>query len=91
MFPIITYHSLSLILFVYFVIPRGWKAVSISGDKAQNARNQALSQFKDGSCPLLVFSSLFLNLKSSILASLQNTLMCLCTILVEIIPVVTMH
>jgi len=33
---------------------RGWKAVSISGDKAQNARNQALSQFKDGSCPLLI-------------------------------------
>ncbi|KAL7111881.1 hypothetical protein ACP275_05G117200 [Erythranthe tilingii] len=33
---------------------RGWKAVSISGDKAQTARNQALSQFKDGSCPLLI-------------------------------------
>ncbi|KAG6408260.1 hypothetical protein SASPL_131264 [Salvia splendens] len=33
---------------------RGWKAVSISGDKAQSARTQALSQFKDGSCPLLI-------------------------------------
>ncbi|KAG8382083.1 hypothetical protein BUALT_Bualt05G0039600 [Buddleja alternifolia] len=33
---------------------RGWKAVSISGDKAQNARNQALSQFKEGICPLLI-------------------------------------
>ncbi|XP_051129536.1 DEAD-box ATP-dependent RNA helicase 5 isoform X2 [Andrographis paniculata] len=33
---------------------RGWKAVSISGDKAQNARTQALSQFKDGKSPLLI-------------------------------------
>ncbi|KAL3818300.1 hypothetical protein ACJIZ3_004205 [Penstemon smallii] len=33
---------------------RGWKAVSISGDKAQNARTQALSTFKDGTCPLLI-------------------------------------
>lgn len=33
---------------------RGWKAVSISGDKAQNARTQALALFKDGSSPLLI-------------------------------------
>ncbi|KAL6578703.1 hypothetical protein OROMI_008919 [Orobanche minor] len=33
---------------------RGWKVVSISGDKAQNARTQALSLFKDGTCPLMV-------------------------------------
>ncbi|KAG9139995.1 hypothetical protein Leryth_010520 [Lithospermum erythrorhizon] len=33
---------------------RGWKVVSISGDKAQNARTQALSLFKDGSSPLLI-------------------------------------
>ncbi|XP_019152602.1 PREDICTED: DEAD-box ATP-dependent RNA helicase 5 [Ipomoea nil] len=33
---------------------RGWKVVSISGDKAQNARTQALSLFKEGSCPLLI-------------------------------------
>ncbi|VFQ70573.1 unnamed protein product [Cuscuta campestris] len=33
---------------------RGWKAVSISGDKAQHARTEALAQFKDGSCPLLI-------------------------------------
>ncbi|KAK6934917.1 Helicase, C-terminal [Dillenia turbinata] len=32
---------------------RGWKVVSIHGDKAQHARTQALSLFKDGSCPLL--------------------------------------
>ncbi|CAI9095212.1 OLC1v1031099C1 [Oldenlandia corymbosa var. corymbosa] len=36
------------------LLRRGWKVVSISGDKAQNARNQALSAFKDGSCPLLI-------------------------------------
>lgn len=33
---------------------RGWKVVSISGDKAQNARNEALAFFKNGSCPLLI-------------------------------------
>ncbi|KZV31746.1 DEAD-box ATP-dependent RNA helicase 5 [Dorcoceras hygrometricum] len=33
---------------------RGWKAVSISGDKAQHARTQALSLFKEGSCPLMI-------------------------------------
>ncbi|XP_073133221.1 DEAD-box ATP-dependent RNA helicase 5-like isoform X1 [Henckelia pumila] len=33
---------------------RGWKVVSISGDKAQHARTQALSLFKEGSCPLLI-------------------------------------
>ncbi|KAL6536358.1 hypothetical protein OROGR_012930 [Orobanche gracilis] len=33
---------------------RGWKVVSISGDKAQNARTRALSLFKDGTCPLMV-------------------------------------
>lgn len=33
---------------------RGWKAVSISGDKAQHARTQALSLFKEGTCPLLI-------------------------------------
>ncbi|XP_073284957.1 DEAD-box ATP-dependent RNA helicase 5 [Primulina huaijiensis] len=33
---------------------RGWKVVSISGDKAQHARTQALSLFKEGSCPLMI-------------------------------------
>ncbi|XP_055820997.1 DEAD-box ATP-dependent RNA helicase 5 [Solanum dulcamara] len=33
---------------------RGWKAVSISGDKQQHARTKALSLFKDGSCPLMI-------------------------------------
>ncbi|CAA0838814.1 DEAD-box ATP-dependent RNA helicase 5 [Striga hermonthica] len=33
---------------------RGWKVVSISGDKAQSARTQALSLFKDGTCPLMI-------------------------------------
>ena len=32
----------------------GWNAVSIHGDKSQSARIEALSQFKDGSVPLLV-------------------------------------
>lgn len=42
----------------YILIPctdyRGWKAVSIHGDKPQNARTQALSLFKEGTCPLMV-------------------------------------
>ncbi|XP_073042782.1 DEAD-box ATP-dependent RNA helicase 5 [Primulina eburnea] len=33
---------------------RGWKVVSISGDKAQHARTQALSLFKEGSSPLMI-------------------------------------
>lgn len=33
---------------------RGWKAVSVHGDKAQAARTKALSLFKDGICPLMV-------------------------------------
>lgn len=33
---------------------RGWKAVSIHGDKPQNARTQALSLFKEGTCPLMI-------------------------------------
>ncbi|XP_075108468.1 DEAD-box ATP-dependent RNA helicase 5 isoform X2 [Nicotiana tabacum] len=33
---------------------RGWKVVSISGDKQQHARTKALSLFKDGSCPLMI-------------------------------------
>ncbi|KAL8498545.1 hypothetical protein ACS0TY_021759 [Phlomoides rotata] len=33
---------------------RGWKVVSISGDKAQNARTKALALFKEGTCPLLI-------------------------------------
>ncbi|XP_011074767.1 DEAD-box ATP-dependent RNA helicase 5 [Sesamum indicum] len=33
---------------------RGWKVVSISGDKAQHARTQALSLFKEGTCPLMI-------------------------------------
>ncbi|CAM6098389.1 unnamed protein product [Calypogeia fissa] len=33
---------------------RGWKAVSIHGDKGQNDRTQAVQSFKDGTCPLLV-------------------------------------
>lgn len=42
--------------YVHFFLFRGWKAVSISGDKAQAARNMALSLFKDGSSPLMVSS-----------------------------------
>ncbi|CAA7411009.1 unnamed protein product [Spirodela intermedia] len=33
---------------------RGWKVVSVHGDKAQNARTEALSLFKDGKCPLMI-------------------------------------
>ncbi|XP_057977764.1 DEAD-box ATP-dependent RNA helicase 5 [Malania oleifera] len=33
---------------------RGWKAVSIHGDKAQHARTEALTLFKEGSCPLMI-------------------------------------
>ncbi|KAL8138796.1 hypothetical protein V2J09_004797 [Rumex salicifolius] len=33
---------------------RGWKVVSIHGDKEQAARTKALSLFKDGSCPLMI-------------------------------------
>ncbi|XP_078445913.1 DEA(D/H)-box RNA helicase family protein [Wolffia australiana] len=33
---------------------RGWKAVSVHGDKAQNARTEALSLFKNGKCPLMI-------------------------------------
>ncbi|KAL3500045.1 hypothetical protein ACH5RR_039138 [Cinchona calisaya] len=36
------------------LLKRGWKVVSISGDKAQHARNEALSLFKEGSCPLMI-------------------------------------
>jgi ATP-dependent RNA helicase DBP3 len=32
----------------------GWNCCSIHGNKNQDARTQALSQFKDGSCPLLI-------------------------------------
>ncbi|KAL6178666.1 hypothetical protein ACLB2K_050184 [Fragaria x ananassa] len=32
----------------------GWKVCSIHGDKAQNQRTQALSLFKQGSCPLMI-------------------------------------
>ncbi|KAK4786827.1 hypothetical protein SAY86_010660 [Trapa natans] len=33
---------------------RGWKVVSIHGDKAQHDRTKSLSLFKSGSCPLMV-------------------------------------
>ncbi|KAL6639107.1 hypothetical protein ACP70R_022837 [Stipagrostis hirtigluma subsp. patula] len=33
---------------------RGWKAVSVHGDKAQHDRTKALSLFKDGKCPLMI-------------------------------------
>lgn len=39
---------------ISFLVSRGWKVVSISGDKAQTARTEALSLFKEGTCPLLV-------------------------------------
>ncbi|OIV92966.1 hypothetical protein TanjilG_20628 [Lupinus angustifolius] len=38
----------------YHKSQRGWKAVSIHGDKAQHARTKALSLFKEGTCPLMV-------------------------------------
>ncbi|GFZ17096.1 DEA(D/H)-box RNA helicase family protein [Actinidia rufa] len=38
----------------YHKSQRGWKAVSIHGDKAQHARTEALSLFKEGSCPLMI-------------------------------------
>ncbi|KVH95162.1 DNA/RNA helicase, DEAD/DEAH box type, N-terminal [Cynara cardunculus var. scolymus] len=41
---------------------RGWKVVSISGDKQQKARTEALALFKDGSSPLLV-SELFFDVE----------------------------
>ena len=37
---------------------RGWKVVSVHGDKAQTARTEALSLFKGGKCPLMVFNNL---------------------------------
>ncbi|EOA40091.1 hypothetical protein CARUB_v10008785mg [Capsella rubella] len=37
-----------------FLQQRGWKAVSIHGNKAQSERTRSLSVFKDGSCPMLV-------------------------------------
>ncbi|OAY80230.1 DEAD-box ATP-dependent RNA helicase 5, partial [Ananas comosus] len=33
---------------------RGWKVVSVHGDKAQHDRTKALSLFKDGKCPLMI-------------------------------------
>jgi len=33
---------------------RGWKAVSVHGDKAQHDRTKALSLFKEGKCPLMI-------------------------------------
>ncbi|WVZ62798.1 hypothetical protein U9M48_012500 [Paspalum notatum var. saurae] len=33
---------------------RGWKAVSVHGDKAQHDRTKALSLFKEGNCPLMI-------------------------------------
>ncbi|XP_077244785.1 DEA(D/H)-box RNA helicase family protein [Tasmannia lanceolata] len=33
---------------------KGWKVVSVHGDKAQSARTQALSLFKEGKCPLMI-------------------------------------
>ncbi|KAL0371942.1 UNVERIFIED_CONTAM: DEAD-box ATP-dependent RNA helicase 5 [Sesamum calycinum] len=38
----------------YLLGSQGWKVVSISGDKAQHARTQALSLFKEGTCPLMI-------------------------------------
>ncbi|KAG7598946.1 DEAD/DEAH box helicase domain [Arabidopsis suecica] len=37
-----------------FLQQRGWKAVSIHGNKAQSERTRSLSSFREGSCPLLV-------------------------------------
>ncbi|XP_010261619.1 PREDICTED: DEAD-box ATP-dependent RNA helicase 5 [Nelumbo nucifera] len=33
---------------------RGWKVVSVHGDKAQHDRTKALSLFKEGTCPLMI-------------------------------------
>ncbi|XP_008778545.2 DEAD-box ATP-dependent RNA helicase 5 [Phoenix dactylifera] len=33
---------------------RGWKVVSVHGDKAQHDRTKALSLFKEGKCPLMI-------------------------------------
>lgn len=33
---------------------RGWKAVSVHGDKAQHDRTNALALFKEGKCPLMI-------------------------------------
>ncbi|KAK8950363.1 DEAD-box ATP-dependent RNA helicase 5 [Platanthera guangdongensis] len=33
---------------------RGWKAVSVHGDKAQHDRTKSLSLFKEGKCPLMI-------------------------------------
>ncbi|XP_010518933.1 PREDICTED: DEAD-box ATP-dependent RNA helicase 5 [Tarenaya hassleriana] len=37
-----------------FLQQRGWKAVSIHGNKAQTDRTRSLSLFKEGTCPLMV-------------------------------------
>mmetsp|Transcript_28967 Transcript_28967/g.72243 ORF Transcript_28967/g.72243 Transcript_28967/m.72243 type:complete len:555 (+) Transcript_28967:89-1753(+) len=36
------------------LIRKGYKCIAIHGDMSQPARTQALEQFKDGSCPLMV-------------------------------------
>ncbi|XP_039142287.1 LOW QUALITY PROTEIN: DEAD-box ATP-dependent RNA helicase 5 [Dioscorea cayenensis subsp. rotundata] len=33
---------------------RGWKAVSVHGDKSQHDRTKALALFKEGKCPLMI-------------------------------------
>ncbi|XP_072963533.1 DEAD-box ATP-dependent RNA helicase 5 [Typha angustifolia] len=33
---------------------RGWKVVSVHGDKAQHDRTKSLSLFKEGTCPLMI-------------------------------------
>ncbi|OEL13527.1 DEAD-box ATP-dependent RNA helicase 5 [Dichanthelium oligosanthes] len=38
----------------YHQAQRGWKAVSVHGDKAQHDRTKALSLFKEGKCPLMI-------------------------------------
>lgn len=37
-----------------FSLCRGFKVVSVHGDKAQHDRTKALSLFKEGKCPLMV-------------------------------------
>lgn len=44
-----------------FLFLRGWKAVSVHGDKPQTERTKALSLFKNGLCPLMVVLYLSFN------------------------------
>ncbi|KAG6529358.1 hypothetical protein ZIOFF_011555 [Zingiber officinale] len=40
--------------YCYLLFSRGWKVVSVHGDKAQHDRTKSLCLFKEGTCPLMI-------------------------------------